>query len=87
MVRKVEKSERHPGGRPRQQDYTPMGQAIDRLAGQRGLHLDEVAAKAEIALATLNRIMTGAIASPRVSTVVNISKALGASVSDLVSAG
>ena len=87
MVRKAEKSARHPGGRPRQHDYTPIGTAIDRLAGQRGLHLDEVAAKAAITLATLNRIMIGRIASPRISTVVSLSKALGASVEDLISSG
>jgi transcriptional regulator with XRE-family HTH domain len=50
---------------------------IESLAEFRGLHIDEVAGRAGIAKATLYRILTGGIASPRLATVQAIAAALG----------
>jgi|LakMenEpi03Aug12_release.lakeMendotaPanAssembly.Ray.scaffolds.fasta_scaffold427433_2 transcriptional regulator with XRE-family HTH domain len=75
---------RRGGGRPRELPRTKMGQAIERLAGERGLHLDQVAEKAGIRGPTLYRILTGRIESPRASTVLALAKALRVPVGDLV---
>ena len=75
---------RHAGGRPRQLPRTKLGQRIERLAGQRGLHLDQLADKAGIRGPTLNRIVTGRIGSPKTSTVLALAKALQVPIGDLV---
>jgi DNA-binding phage protein len=46
--------------------------------------MDEVAKSAGIANATLYRILTGGIASPRVSTIKGIASALGVRVEKLL---
>lgn len=76
--------DRHAGGRPKRLPRTPIGQRIERLADARGLHLDEVADAAGIKFPTLNRILTGRIASPRLETVQAIAKALGVKLEKLV---
>lgn len=68
---------RHPGGRPRTIRRCELGVKIERLADCRGLHIDEVAEHAGIAKATLYRILTGGIASPRIATIKAIASALG----------
>lgn len=70
-------AERHPGGRPRTIRRCPLGLKIERLADDRGLHIDEIAKAAGIAKATLYRILTGGIVSPRIATVKAIASALG----------
>lgn len=77
-------SERHAGGRPRTVRRCQLGQKIERLATSAGLHIDEVADSAGIARATLYRILTGGIASPRVSTIKGIATALGVRVEKLI---
>lgn len=75
---------RHPGGRPRQLKRSAIGSRIESLAAGRGLHLDQVADAAGIRLPTLNRIMTGRIASPRIDTVSAIARALRVNVDKLI---
>lgn len=75
---------RHAGGRPRQLPRTKLGQAIERLAGERGLRMDEVADKAGIKGPTLYRIVTGRIESPKSCTVLALAKALRVPVGDLL---
>jgi transcriptional regulator with XRE-family HTH domain len=75
---------RHAGGRPRTIRRCPLGLRIERLADDRGLHIDEVAATAGIAKATLYRILTGGIASPRLATVQAIAAAFGVTVDRLL---
>jgi transcriptional regulator with XRE-family HTH domain len=62
-----------------------MGERIEQIAAQRGLHLDEVAGSAGIASATLYRILTGGIRSPRLATVQAIAKALAVKIDKLAS--
>lgn len=75
---------RHAGGRPREIRRCELGKKIERLAATRGLHIDEVAASAGIANATLYRILTGGIASPRLATIQAIAAALGVKLEKLV---
>lgn len=70
-------SERHPGGRPREIRRCPLGLKIERIANDRGMHMDQIASEAGIAKATLYRILTGGIASPRMDTMKGIASALG----------
>ena len=69
-------SDRHAGGRPRVLPRTALGQRIERLAGQRGIHLDQLAERAGIRGPTLNRIITGRIESPKASTVLALARVL-----------
>jgi transcriptional regulator with XRE-family HTH domain len=69
-------SDRHAGGSPRTLKRCPLGQTIERLAVDRGLHLDEVARAAGITFPTLHRICTGRIKSPKLETVKAIAAAL-----------
>jgi transcriptional regulator with XRE-family HTH domain len=62
----------------------PLGRKIERLAEHAGLGIDEVASAAGIANATLYRILTGGIASPRISTMKGIAIALGVKVETLI---
>jgi transcriptional regulator with XRE-family HTH domain len=62
-----------------------MGERIEQLAARRGLHLDEVAGEAGIASATLYRILTGDIRSPRLATVQAIADALKVKLDKLAS--
>lgn len=80
----VRQNKRHAGGRPRQLPRTKLGQAIERLAGERGLHLDQVADKAGIKSPTLYRIVTGRIESPKTSTVLALAKALRVTIGELL---
>lgn len=75
---------RHAGGRPREIRRCPLGRKIERLAAGRGLHIDQVAEAAGIARATLYRILTGGIASPRLATVQAIAEALSVKLEKLV---
>lgn len=78
------KTERHAGGRPRTRQRSAFGQKIEQLADRRGLHLDELAEAAGIRGPTLYRILTGEIASPRLSTVQALAAALGVRLEKLV---
>lgn len=69
-------SDRHAGGSPRTLRRCELGQRIEQLAHAKGLHLDEVAAKAGITFPTLHRICTGRIKSPKLETVKAIAAAL-----------
>jgi transcriptional regulator with XRE-family HTH domain len=75
---------RHAGGRPKTVRRCDLGRKIERLAAQAGLHIDQVADAAGIANATLYRILTGGIASPRISTIKGIATALGVKVEKLI---
>lgn len=75
---------RHAGGRPREIRRCPLGRKIERLASDKGLHMDELATAAGIASATLYRILTGGIASPRLATIQAIATALGVKLEKLV---
>lgn len=77
-------SERHAGGRPRTVRRCALGLKIERLAVNAGMHIDEVADAAGIANATLYRILTGGIASPRISTIKGIAAALGVKIEKLI---
>jgi len=70
-------SDRHAGGRPRTIRRCPLGVKIERFADAAGMHIDQVADAAGISTATLYRILTGGIASPRLATVKAIATALG----------
>lgn len=70
-------TERHAGGRPRTIRRCALGMKIEHFADNRGMHIDEVAETAGIAKATLYRILTGGIKSPRLATVQAIASALG----------
>jgi predicted transcriptional regulator len=77
-------TERHAGGRPKTVRRCPLGVKIERLASHAEMPMDEVAKSAGIANATLYRILTGGIASPRVSTIKGIASALGVRVEKLL---
>lgn len=77
-------SERHAGGRPKTVRRCPLGVKIERLASHAAMPIDEVAKSAGIANATLYRILTGGIASPRISTIKGIASALGVRVEKLL---
>lgn len=77
-------SERHAGGRPKTVRRCALGLKIERFADNAGMHIDEVANAAGIANATLYRILTGGIASPRISTIKGIATALGVKVEKLI---
>lgn len=76
---------RHPGGRPRILKRCALGERIEALAVKRGLHIDQVAGEAGIASATLYRILTGDIRSPRLATVKAIADALKVKLDKLAS--
>lgn len=78
-------NDRHPGGRPRTLTRCPLGQAIERIAASRGLHLDEVAEAAGITFPAIHRICTGRIKSPKLVTISAIATALGVTVDKLLS--
>lgn len=61
-----------------------MGQRIERLAHERGLHLDQLAERAGIRGPTLNRIITGRIESPKATTVLALARALRVSMDRLL---
>ena len=68
---------RHAGGRPRELELTPLGKLISAELRRRHMHDDVCAEEAGISRATLSRIMTGRIESPRISTLVAIATAIG----------
>lgn len=76
--------DRHPGGSPRRLERTEIGRRIEKLAADRGMHLDEVAEKAGIRGPTLYRICTGRIESPKASTVMALAAVLKVPVDDLL---
>lgn len=76
-------SERHAGGRPRTLKRSAIGQAIERLAAARGMHLDEVAERAGISFPTLHLICTGRTKSPKLDTVKALAAALGVKIDKL----
>lgn len=75
--------ERHAGGRPRKLKRCPLGMKIERLAADRGLHLDEVAEAAGITFPSLHCICTGRTKSPKFETIKAIASALGVKVDRL----
>ena len=72
-------SERHPGGRPRVHEPTELFVKVERLARKRGMHLDELAAKAGVSRPTLYQLR-----DPRVSTAQAIASALGITIDKLL---
>lgn len=70
-------SDRHAGGRPRKMRRCPLGVKIERFAADAGLGIDEVADAAGIATASVYRILTGEIRSPRIATMKALAAALG----------
>lgn len=74
---------RHAGGRPRKLKRSPLGQAIERLAAAKGMHMDELAEKAGISFVTLHLICTGRTKSPKLDTVKAIATALGVKIDRL----
>lgn len=76
-------SDRHSGGRPRTIRRCPLGVKIERLAADRGMHIDEVAREAGITTAGLYQILTGKIQSPRLSTIKALAAALGVKIEKL----
>ena len=77
-------SPRHAGGRPRQLPRTRLGQRIEKLASDRGIHLDELADQAGIRGPTLYRIVTGRIESPKIGTVIALAQVLRVPVDELL---
>jgi transcriptional regulator with XRE-family HTH domain len=74
---------RHAGGRGRTLRRCPLGERIEKLAASRGLHMDQVAARAGITHPTLHRICTGRIKSPKLETVRSIAEVLGVKIDRL----
>jgi transcriptional regulator with XRE-family HTH domain len=72
-------SERHAGGRPRVHEPSELFVRVERLARSRGLHLDELAAKAGISTPTLYQLR-----DPKVSTAKAIAAALGITIDRLI---
>ncbi len=72
-------SERHPGGRPRVREASPLYIRVESLAKRRGLRLDELAANAGVSVATLYQLR-----DPRVSTAQAIATALGITIDKLL---
>lgn len=72
-------NERHPGGRPRTRQPSALFLRVERLASQRGMHLDQVAARAGISTTTLYRLV-----DPKVSTAKAIAEALGITIDRLL---
>jgi transcriptional regulator with XRE-family HTH domain len=70
-------AQRHAGGRPRVNQYCPLGERIEQLAARRKMPLDVVAEEAGISLPGLYRILSGKIASPRWVTLKALADALG----------
>lgn len=73
-------TERHAGGRPRVRQPSELFVRVEQLAARKGMHLDELAAKASIPMGTLYDLR-----DPRVSTVQAIAAALGITVDRLLS--
>ena len=65
-------SERHPGGRPRTRERSPLFLRVDSLARRRGISISELAA-----LAGISRVALYDINDPKVSTARAIADALG----------
>lgn len=72
--------ERHAGGRPRTREPSELFLKVERLARQRGMHLDELASKAGVSTPTLYQLR-----DPRVSTAKAIAEALGITLDRLIS--
>jgi transcriptional regulator with XRE-family HTH domain len=77
---------RHPGGRPREKPSTRIGALIERRAQAVGLHLDEVASRAEISFQAINDIRRGKTKNPSSLTLANIARVLRVPVDDLTKA-
>lgn len=77
---------RHAGGRPRELALTPLGKIIEAEIERRHLHADIVAERAGVSLPTLQRIKTGRIASPRISTLFALAEAIGCNPNRLTAA-
>lgn len=75
----MDRAERAPGGRPRVHDMPPLAELVRKLAARRGLHLDELAERAGIGIATLYRLQ-----DPRISTLTAIADVLDVPVSRLI---
>lgn len=70
---------RHPGGRPRTRERSWLFVRIERMAKQRGMHLDELAGRSGLAVATLYQL-----SDPKVSTAKAIADALGITIDRLM---
>ncbi|NBV47231.1 MAG: XRE family transcriptional regulator [Planctomycetia bacterium] len=73
----VASSQRHPGGRPRQNHSCPLGERIESLALKRGMALDQLAAASGLSFTTLHRIRAGRTKNPSVGTLMSLATALG----------
>lgn len=72
-------SDRHAGGRPRTRERSELFVRIQRMAQQRGMHLDELADRAGVAVATLYQL-----SDPKLSTAKAIADALGVTIDRLL---
>jgi len=64
--------DRHPGGRPRTKERSPLFFRVEALAKRKGLHIDELAAAAGITRQGIYQLN-----DPKVSTARAIAEALG----------
>jgi len=64
--------DRHPGGRPRTRERSPLFRRVEALARKRGMHIDDLAAAAGITPQGIYQLK-----DPRVSTARAIADALG----------
>lgn len=84
--RKPPKSSRHAGGAPRRTPSSRIGLLIEQLADARGLHLDEVAAKAGLTFQAVNDIRRGKTKNPSGITLGKLARVLRVPVDRLVQA-
>lgn len=72
--------DRHPGGRPRTRERSPLFMRVEALARKRGMHIDDLAAAAGITPQGIYQLK-----DPRVSTARAIADALGITLDRLTS--
>mgnify|MGYP003335998830 CR=1 FL=1 len=72
-------TDRHLGGRPRVRQPSDLFLRVQAMAKRRGLHLDELASRAGVGVATLYQLK-----DPRVSTAKAIADALGVTLDRLL---
>lgn len=73
-------SERHAGGRPQKHERSELFNQIERWARRRGMHLDELAERAGVGVATIYQI-----SDPKLSTAKAIAAALGITIDRMIS--
>jgi transcriptional regulator with XRE-family HTH domain len=70
-------TERHPGGRPLEKDFCPLGERINALMARRGLEVKSLSELSGVPKETIYAIRTGDTEEPKASTLAKLATALG----------